>query len=157
MMTTLSAKKCLAAAVLVLLPLLAGCGGKAAPSEVTVQSARIGNLGVVLTTSNGHALYSFPPDKQRSVTCHSACAESWPPVDVASGGKVVAGSGVQQSLLGMISDGDKDVVTYNKWPLYTYKPDVEPRTAVGQALNLNGGYWYVVNTAGRPITHTYSR
>lgn len=158
MTTTVSAKKILTGLLLVALPVLAGCsGGTKAPSNVTIASSRIGNLGVVLTTSDGHALYSFPPDKRSKVTCTSSCAESWPPVYVASGGKVVAGSGVQQSLLGTVSDGGKDVVTYDKWPLYTYKPDVEARTAVGQALNLNGGYWYVLNTAGRPVTRTYSR
>ena len=43
------------------------------------------------------------------------------------------------------------VVTYNKWPLYTYIGDTAPGQAKGQALNLNGGLWYVLSPSGKVI------
>ena len=43
------------------------------------------------------------------------------------------------------------VVTYNKWPLYTYVADTKPGQATGQALNLNGGLWYVLAPSGKVI------
>ena len=43
------------------------------------------------------------------------------------------------------------VVTYNHWPLYTYIVDKKPGQATGQALNLNGGLWYVLSPAGKVI------
>src|SRR5436853_91909 len=43
------------------------------------------------------------------------------------------------------------VVTYNKWPLYTYVADTAPGQAKGQALNLNGGLWYVLSPSGKVI------
>jgi predicted lipoprotein with Yx(FWY)xxD motif len=41
-------------------------------------------------------------------------------------------------------------VTYNRWPLYTYVSDTAPGEATGQALNLNGGPWYVIRPSGAP-------
>jgi hypothetical protein len=42
----------------------------------------------------------------------------------------------------------------HKWPLYTYVSDSAAGQARGQALNLNGGYWYVLAPSGKVIrTH----
>jgi hypothetical protein len=43
-------------------------------------------------------------------------------------------------------------VTYAHWPLYTYVSDTAPGQASGQALNLNGGLWYVISPSGKLIT-----
>jgi secreted repeat protein with Y-X4-D motif len=37
------------------------------------------------------------------------------------------------------------------WPLYTYVSDTSPGTDTGQALNLNGGLWYVLAPSGQVI------
>ncbi len=39
------------------------------------------------------------------------------------------------------------------WPLYTYVADRKPGMATGQALDLNGGLWYVLAPSGKVI-HT---
>jgi Secreted repeat of unknown function len=94
----------------------------------------------------------FVPDKRKKVTCVSNCARIWPPVKLPAGAKITAADGVKTKLL----KSDKDpaggrVVTYNGWPLYTYAGDRKPGTATGQALNLNGGLWYVIATTGKVI------
>ena len=43
------------------------------------------------------------------------------------------------------------MVTYNGWPLYTYTGDVEAGQATGQAIDLNGGPWYVLRPSGAPL------
>jgi predicted lipoprotein with Yx(FWY)xxD motif len=43
------------------------------------------------------------------------------------------------------------VVTYNRWPLYRYIGDSKPGQASGQALDLNGGLWYVLSPSGKII------
>jgi predicted lipoprotein with Yx(FWY)xxD motif len=55
-------------------------------------------------------------------------------------------------MLGSDSDpaGGK-VVTYNGWPLYGYTGDQSPGQTTGQAVDVNGGFWYVINTAGQPV------
>jgi hypothetical protein len=57
---------------------------------------------------------------------------------------------------GLAADSDRDpaggrVVTYARWPLYTYVADTAPGSAKGQALNLNGGLWYVLAPSGKVI------
>jgi predicted lipoprotein with Yx(FWY)xxD motif len=129
-------------------------GGHGADKATVVGTAQLGGLGSVLTTSTGHVLYMFPPDAQRHVTCVRLCAASWPPLTAANHVPPKAGSGVQQSLLGTDRNpaGGLSVVTYDGWPLYTYADDVKPRQASGQALDLDGGYWYVMAPSGQPIT-----
>jgi hypothetical protein len=74
----------------------------------------------------------------------------WPPV---SGTSATAGTGINQSLLGSDPNpGGGSVITYNKWPLYTYAADTAPGAAQGQALNLNGGLWYVMSPTGAVVT-----
>jgi predicted lipoprotein with Yx(FWY)xxD motif len=141
---------------------VAGCGAaqsKAKPIQATTTAAAptvrlhaIAGLGEVLVDSHGKALYMFPPDHRRAVTCTGPCAGSWPPLRLAKQTTPSAGPGVHADLLG--SDPDPDggrVLTYNGWPLYTYVADLTSRQAVGQALNLNGGYWYVLRASGQPV------
>jgi predicted lipoprotein with Yx(FWY)xxD motif len=94
----------------------------------------------------------FVPDQRKRVTCVGSCAAVWPPLKLASGQKPVASGQVKASLLG--SDPDPEggrVVTYNGWPLYTYVADTSAGTATGQAVNLNGGLWYVLAPSGQVI------
>jgi len=123
-------------------------------STVQVSTKNVSGLGVILVDGQGRTLYSFVPDKHSKVTCVGACAAVWPPLMAASGQKLVATGQAKSSLLG--SDPDPSggqVVTYNGWPLYTYVTDTSPGQAKGQALNLNGGLWYVLSPSGAVI-HT---
>lgn len=113
----------------------------------------IPGLGPVLLNAQGHTLYTFAPDKDKKVTCVSSCAAVWPPVKLSAGAKATPSGAVKASLLG--SDPDPsggNVVTYAGWPLYTYVGDTSPSIHAGQALNLNGGLWYVISPAGKVIT-----
>jgi predicted lipoprotein with Yx(FWY)xxD motif len=148
-----------AAPALAGLLLAAGCGSSPAPAasghgpKVTVEVRHIDGVGQVLVTAKGYALYMFEPDQQRSVTCIGACAGSWPPVKVP--GSYAAGPGVDAKLLGTDpSPEGGQVLTYNGWPLYTYTGDVEPAQATGQAIDLNGGEWYVLRPNGHPLKPT---
>jgi predicted lipoprotein with Yx(FWY)xxD motif len=141
---------------------VAGCSGSspgasrpvaAAGSAVTIRVRSLPGVGTVLVNTSGYTLYMFEPDAQRRVTCTQQCAAVWPPVKISAGERLVAGPGVRADLLG--SDPDPSggrVVTYNRWPLYTYRSDVRPGWANGQAIDLNGGYWYVMRPSGEPLT-----
>ncbi len=119
---------------------------------VKISTRKLPKLGTVLVNSKGLTLYMFVPDKRKKVTCLHACAVIWPPVKLAKGQKPVAAGKAKASLLA--SDPNPAggrVVTYNKWPLYTYITDTAPGQARGQALNLNGGLWYVLSPSGKVI------
>jgi predicted lipoprotein with Yx(FWY)xxD motif len=121
-------------------------------AAVRVSTRSVSGLGRVLVNSRGRTLYMFVPDKRKKVTCVSICAQIWPPLKLAAGAKLAAAGGVKAKLLG--SDRDPAggrVVTYDGWPLYTYVGDRKTGVASGQALNLNGGLWYVLAPSGKLI------
>jgi predicted lipoprotein with Yx(FWY)xxD motif len=147
-----------AALVLTVAVLVSGCGGSAATSGVagarhvskaaTVKTAKIKKLGTVLVNSKGLTLYMFVRDHQKKVTCKSqACVIVWPPLKVKKGQRPTAGGAAKKSLLGV----NGGVVTYNRWPLYTYYLDKKPGQARGQAVDNSGGLWYVLSPSGQVI------
>lgn len=119
---------------------------------VVVSTRALPKLGTVLVDAKGRTLYMFVPDRRKKVTCVGSCAAVWPPLKVPAGAKPVAKGKVKAMLLG--SDRDPAggrVVTYAGWPLYTYVTDTKPGEATGQAIKLNGGYWYVLSATGTVI------
>jgi predicted lipoprotein with Yx(FWY)xxD motif len=125
---------------------------KSTNPSLTISTRSLPGLGRILVNGAGRTLYMFVPDKRKKVTCFKNCAKVWPPLKLAAGEKVVAKGGVKAALLG----SDKDaaggrVVTYNHWPLYTYLGDSKAGVAVGQALNITGGLWYVLAASGAVI------
>ena len=126
----------------------------AASKSVVVSTRSVPGLGKILVNSSGKTLYMFVPDKDKKVTCVSTCAKIWPPLKLAGGAKATAAGGAKQALLGSDSDpAGGRVVTYNHWPLYLYLGDSKAGVAYGQALNLNGGLWYVLSPSGALIKH----
>ncbi len=122
-------------------------GARHATKAATVSTRKVGKLGTILVNSKGFTLYMFVPDKQEKVTCKGSCAVVWPPLKVNKGQKPTAGGAAKQKLLGT----DGTVVTYNRWPLYTYVTDTKPGQAKGQAIKQSGGLWYVLSAAGKVI------
>lgn len=129
-----------------------GSGGQG--KQVTVATQRVSDLGTVLVDGKGRTLYMFPPDHREKVTCTHVCAGTWPPLTVPRDARPRAGDGAKASLLGTVPNPNPSggrVVTYHGWPLYTYVGDVQPGQANGQALDLNGGYWYVLRPSGKVV------
>jgi predicted lipoprotein with Yx(FWY)xxD motif len=108
---------------------------------------------VILVNSRGLTLYMFVRDKQKKVTCTSTgCVTVWPPLKIKSGAKPTAGGAARKSLLGVDkSPKGYRVVTYNRWPLYTYFLDKKPGQTTGQGVNQSGGKWYVLSPSGQVI------
>jgi predicted lipoprotein with Yx(FWY)xxD motif len=128
-------------------------GARHVTTSVTVKTRKVPKLGTVLVNSKGLTLYMFVRDNRKKVTCTStACVIVWPPLKLKSRQKATAGGAARKGLLG----SDKNpkggrVVTYNRWPLYTYYLDKKPGQVKGQAVNNSGGLWYVLSPAGKVI------
>jgi predicted lipoprotein with Yx(FWY)xxD motif len=142
-------RACLVLLVAALTVLAVGASSGAAASRqvtkaATVRTKKVGKLGTILVNSKGFTLYMFVPDKQKKVTCKGNCAVVWPPLKAK---KPTAGGAAKKSLLGT----DGSVVTYNRWPLYTYVSDTKPGQAKGQAIKQSGGLWYVLSASGKVI------
>lgn len=139
-------------ATLVALALATAALATGSATSVKIGTRKLPKLGTVLVNSKGFTLYMFVPDKQKKVTCTKTCAAVWPPVKLAKGQKAVATGAAKQSLIGSDKNpSGGSVVTYSKWPLYTYVVDTKPGQARGQATNLNGGLWYVLSPSGKVI------
>jgi predicted lipoprotein with Yx(FWY)xxD motif len=119
--------------------------------NVVISTRAVPRLGTVLVNSRGLTLYMFVPDKRAKVTCKGTCAAVWPPVKLPKGAKPVAKGKAKARLLGSDRSSLGRVVTYAGWPLYTYVGDSAPGKATGQALNINGGLWYVLAPSGKVI------
>ena len=122
-------------------------GARHVTRTFTVKTARHKGLGTILVNSKGFTLYMFVPDKQKRVTCKGSCAVIWPPLKIKAGQKPTAGGLARRRLLGTYGR----VVSYNKWPLYTYVSDTKPGQVTGQAVNNSGGLWYVLSPGGKII------
>jgi predicted lipoprotein with Yx(FWY)xxD motif len=142
--------------------IVAGRGGSAraagaqhTASSVAVKTRKIKGLGTVLVNAKGRTLYVFANDKQSKVTCTGSCAKFWPPLKWKSAAKPKAGGTAKAKLLSLDANpaGGK-VVTYNRWPLYTYAGDSAPGQANGQNQKLNGGKWYVISPKGKVVKHS---
>jgi predicted lipoprotein with Yx(FWY)xxD motif len=133
-------------------PLKSGGAQARHAMSATVKTRKIKGLGTVLVNSRGLTLYMFKPDKRKRVTCTGTCAAAWPPLKIGARRKPTAGGAARKKLLGVDKNpGGGRVVTYAKWPLYTYVADTKPGQARGQALKLNGGLWYVLSPSGKVI------
>lgn len=106
--------------------------------------------GKFLVGGQGRAMYLFEADKSSASTCTGACAATWPPVTTAS--MPMAGSGVEQSLLGTTKRADgTEQITYHGHPLYYFAGDAGAGVAKGQGSKAFGAGWYVVNASGSKI------
>lgn len=120
--------------------------------SATVQTKKVKKLGTILVNSHGLTLYMFVPDHRKKVTCKGTCAVLWPPLKIKKGQKPTAGGAARKKLLGTDKNPSGGrVVTYNRWPLYTYYKDQKPGQVTGQAVKNKGGYWYVLSPAGKVI------
>jgi len=121
--------------------------GAGAPSPASagggLKAVQIGGVSV-LANARGFTLYWFAPDTATTSNCNGSCAAYWPPVK----GPVTAGAGVPGRLTTIRRSDGSVQATYDGHPLYTYVGDTAPSQAHGNALNLNGGLWHEVTTAG---------
>jgi predicted lipoprotein with Yx(FWY)xxD motif len=143
----------------------AGCGGGAyssgsygspvpAAAATRTAAASVGlastPLGRIVVDGNGRTLYLFEKDKNRRSACYGQCATYWPPL--LTHGKPVAHTGARQALLGTTrrANGSRQV-TYAGHPLYRYVQDQEPGQTTGEGLQLFGGGWDVLSSAGKKV------
>lgn len=137
-----------------MLSVLAGCSSNPTSHVTTgfdIGTASVPGLGEILVNARGRVLYVYKPDRQGMSTCKGACAVVWPPaVSPGSVDDLTLGPGVDRSLVGTVRDADGTAqVTYDHWPLYTYRFDTRAGEASGQEDDM--GLWQVIALDGKPI------
>jgi predicted lipoprotein with Yx(FWY)xxD motif len=113
-------------------------------------------VGPILATGSGNTLYDFVPDTPTHSACiNDGCVFQWPPLVVH--GPVRVQQGLHQSLVGTLERPDGSTqLSYGGHPLYTYNLDVTPGMVTGQAIDQDGGLWYVLGPRGNQITTSFS-
>jgi predicted lipoprotein with Yx(FWY)xxD motif len=112
--------------------------------------------GRIIATGGGDTLYDFVPDTPTHSAClNDGCVLQWPPL--LETGPVRVGPGVDPSLVGTLRRPDGSTqLSYGGHPLYTYNLDVTPGMVTGQAIDQDGGLWYVLNPRGQQITTAFN-
>jgi len=122
-----------------------------AARTTTVRLAKT-NLGKILVSGSGAALYMFTKDGRNADKCVtiSGCRTVWPAL--TSSGRPVGGTGVKASRLSTIRlpDGARQV-TYDGHPLYTYSFSSGPEDTSYVGASEFGGRWYAVGSTGHAV------
>ncbi|MGO8687278.1 MAG: hypothetical protein ACLQT7_08905 [Candidatus Dormibacteria bacterium] len=132
--------------------LLAACGSTSTPpassssgasdsggSAVSVGTATVnGKSEQVLTNASGYTLYYLTQDSATSVTCTGSCAQTWPPLLLASG-QPTSSSSLAQALT-TVTGGNGRQVVYDGHPLYRYSLDTGPDQSNGEGID---NTWFV--------------
>jgi predicted lipoprotein with Yx(FWY)xxD motif len=151
------------AAIVALALTLAACGGGVSSLSTPpttdlslVLTVQHSPAGPILATGDGRTLYDFVPDTPTHSACvGDPCVLQWPPL--LQKGPLRVGKEVDVHLVGTLSRPDGSTqLSYGGHPLYTYNSDVTPGTVMGQALNQDGGVWYVIDPAGKQITTAFT-
>jgi predicted lipoprotein with Yx(FWY)xxD motif len=109
-------------------------------------------VGPLLVNSSSRTLYMFTRDKRKKDVCRTikGCEHDWPAVTTA--GAPIAGPGLKKSLLGTIPyEGKLREVTYNGYPLHTYRFDTGPLSVMNIGNDQFNGDWYALNAKGRLV------
>ena len=96
------------------------------------------------------------PDTPTQTAClNDGCVFQWPPlIKRARSGSARA---LDPSLVGTLRRPDGSIqISYGGHPLYTYNLDVSPGMVTGQAIDQDGGLWYVLNAKGKQITTSFA-
>ena len=118
---------------------VAGAPSPANGATITVVTKP--GLGKILVGPTGMTLYAWTADTAGVSTCTGQCAQTWPPLSVASGASPVLGTGIQGTLSQIKRPDGTLQVALNGIPLYYFAGDKAPGDTKGQGI---AGKWYVV-------------
>jgi predicted lipoprotein with Yx(FWY)xxD motif len=143
----------LALVALAAVAIIGASTSSAAKKKKTTPAVQVSNtsLGKVLVDSKKFTLYELEADGKNKSTCSGQCATFWPPL--APPKKIAVGPGVSKSKLKVItrSDGKKQL-SYAGHPLYRYSGDTKKGQTNGEGINAFGGFWYAMDSKGKPNT-----
>ncbi|MEU7755782.1 hypothetical protein [Micromonospora sp. NPDC049171] len=124
-----------------------GSAQESAQRWTQLTASKVGKLDPVVVNGAGLTLYRFDRDSNQPPVsnCDGVCAETWPPVTVAPGGKIFV-AGVKKEDVGTILRGDGTrQVTIKGWAVYRFAKDAKPGDTLGQGV---GGTWFGVTPVG---------
>lgn len=117
------------------------------PIGTTIMVVQKSDLGFVLAEANHMVVYTYAKDKKGGPpSCTGSCASIWLPVTGVP--QVSAADTLPGTLSTVTTASGGKQITYNGYPLYTYKSS-QPYTTTGNNV---GGVWHVVMLSESDIT-----
>ncbi|MTD55845.1 hypothetical protein [Amycolatopsis pithecellobii] len=126
----------------------AGSSDRESTKWVQLSVREAGSLAPVVANGAGLTLYRFDKDgsSPSKSSCTGTCAETWPPVLVAPGGRIFL-DGLDRSTVGLVQRPDGMLqVTIGGWPVYRYSKDKRDGDTNGQG---SGGTWFGIGPDGK--------
>jgi predicted lipoprotein with Yx(FWY)xxD motif len=120
--------------------------GASASRTVTVETAQVPKVGLVLTTSTGRTLYRFTSDPKGTSTCTGECAKVWPPLLLPKGDHLKGAHGLKGLSTIHVAHGRLQVA-FDGVALYRFTGDTKAGQAKGQGVE---GSWFAVLKSGIP-------
>jgi predicted lipoprotein with Yx(FWY)xxD motif len=114
-------------------------------TTTTVGMATDPTLGDYLTGIGGMTVYVRTTDAPDKSSCTDACATTWPPVVVGSGGEITGPSAATLRFSAIARADATFQVAYNHRPLYYYSGDSAPGDTKGQGMD---NAWFVALVDG---------
>ncbi len=122
-------------------------GATSSHQTIHVSTAKVANIGTVLTNGSGLTLYRYTEDPAGAATCTGACAKIWPPLLASKGAHIAGPKGVKG--LSLIKVGNHWQVAFHHVALYRFEGDKKKGQAKGQNVETA---WFAVLKSGIPAT-----
>ncbi len=120
--------------------------GASTSHTITIKTAQVPKVGLVLTTNAGLTLYHFTSDPTGTSTCTGACAQIWLPLLLPKGDHLQGPRGLKGLSTIHVAHGRRQVAFHGA-ALYHYTGDTKAGQAKGQGIE---GMWFAVLKSGIP-------
>jgi predicted lipoprotein with Yx(FWY)xxD motif len=120
--------------------------GASTSHTITIKTAQVPKVGLVLTTNAGLTLYHFTSDPTGTSTCTGACAQIWLPLLLPKGDHLQGPRGLKGLSTIHVAHGRRQVAFHGA-ALYHFTGDTKQGQAKGQGIE---GMWFAVLKSGIP-------
>jgi predicted lipoprotein with Yx(FWY)xxD motif len=122
-------------------------------NDATLSTGKISSIGTVLTDQSGLTVYENQQEAGGKIMCTGSCLSFWFPVTVDKG-VTPRGASAITGVIGTIKRPDNGAIqlTVNGHPLYTFRQDNGPGSALGNNFHDSFGglhfTWHALTAAG---------
>ncbi len=120
--------------------------GASTSHTITIKTAQVPKVGLVLTTNAGLTLYHLTSDPTGTSTCTGACAQIWLPLLLPKGDHLQGPRGLKGLSTIHVAHGRRQVAFHGA-ALYHFTGDTKLGQAKGQGIE---GMWFAVLKSGIP-------
>ena len=134
-----------AASVVLMAPMVAS--GATSP---TIKTGKVPGFSGALVNRSSRTLYVLSVEKGGKIKCRASCLSVWIPLLVKSSAtakSVSRGAGVKGKIGFVTRSSTQKQVTFNSYPIYTYRGDSAALQSNGSGIHADGGTWTLIKAS----------